>query len=210
MNDIDISNETLKEKFQLKRSKFERVIRRKKAVEAKAKKMRQNRREQCSEIFHISSLNSSVKNAHVKDSTNKKDSGSSQKLVKANITISGEESLETNNSNTLRIQKISSQLRRFGTDKVHTCFYAKKFCSLSIKSSAMSKSASIRLDRLLNANDNIFDKLKSMEFRKSPNISKKSIDSWRDNNQPIKRKRKNENETEFDLSNETKRVRLDI
>ena len=172
--------------------------------------MRQNRREQCSEIFHISSLNSSVKNAHVKDSTNKKDSGSSQKLVKANITISGEESLETNNSNTVKMQESSSQLKRFGTDKVHTCFYAKKFCSLSIKSSAMSKSASIRLDRLLSTNDNIFDKLKRMEFKKTPNMSKKSIDSWRDNNQPIKRKRKNENETEFDLSNETKRVRLDI
>ena len=186
--DIDISDETLKEKFQLKRSKFERIIRKKKAFEAKQKKMRQNRRRQCSEIFHTSSLKFADENAHVNDSVNQ-------------------------NSNTVKKQKGSLQQKRFGTNNAISCnnYYAKRFCSLSMRNSSMSKSASNRLDILMNTNDNIFDKLKKMNFEKSPNydVCKSHVFCGRDNIQPVKRKRKDGNDTELDSSNKTKRFRFD-
>ena len=57
-----------------------------------------------------------------------------------------------------------------------------------------------------------FKKWKNMSSKRTPNydVCKTSVVNRIDKNQPVKRKRMEENEIEFDSSNQKKRVRLDI
>ena len=212
--DIDISNETLRHKFQLRRSKFESTIRKKKVIEAKEKKMKQKRRKQCNEKLNTPSLKSVSSSPNINSSVHTNDSVTSHQVVKGSVRESGKEHPLPGSSNTVILRKGSLQNRKPISTNVASCknYYAKRFCSLSIKNSAMSKSASNRLVRLLNANDNIFDQLKNMSSKRTPNydVCKTSVVNRIDKNQPVKRKRMEENEIEFDSSNQKKRVRLDI
>ena len=212
--DIDISNEKLRRKFQLKRSKFESIIRKKNALEAREKKMKRKQAGQSNERLNNSSLTSADKNAYVHASIDKSESVSSQQLVKANSIMSGKEFSDQNNRSTSKSEQSILQQTSVNKNNLSSCnnYYAKRFCSLSIKSSAMSKSASIRLNRLLNTNDNIFDKLRKMDFKKTPanDVCKASILNRRDTNPPVKRKRQDGNEARFVSPRQIKRVRLDI
>ena len=212
--DIDISNETLRQKFQLKRSKFESIIRKKKAREAREKKMKRKQTGQSNERLNKSSLASADNNAHVNATIDKIESVSSQQLVKANSRMSEKDLSDPNKISTSKSEHSSLQQTSVIKNKITSCnnYYAKRFCSLSLKNSAMSKSASNRLDRLLNSKDNILDKLGRMNFKKSPNydVCKTSFTLKRDIEQPVKRKRQDENEAVLVSSRQIKRVRFGL
>ena len=207
-HDIDLSNETFRRKFQLGRSKFESIIRRKRVLAAKEKKMKRNHAEHCTERSSKSILIAADKNANDNASVDKCNSVSSYQLVKASSKTSGKEFSDQKSKSTFKTEQSSLQHMNSNVTSCNN-YYAKKFCSLSIRNSAMSKSASNRLGRMLNANSNIFDDLKSMNFKKTPNydVSKTSVVNKRDN---FKRKRQDRNEAEFDSLIETKRVRFDF
>ena len=212
--DIDISNETLRRKFQLKRTKFESIIRKKKAREAREKKMKRKQTGHCNERLNKSSLASADNNAYVNATIDKNESVSSQQLVKANSRMSEKDLSDPNKISTSKSEHSNLQQTSVIKNKISSCnnYYAKRFCSLSMKNSAMSKSASNRLDRLLNTNDNIFDKLRSMNFKKSPvfDACNGPVVSRRNNNQSVKRKRKGENVAELIAPRQTKRVRFGL
>ena len=212
--DIDISNEILRRKFQLKRSKFESIIRKKKAREDREKKMKRKQTGHCNERSNKSSLASADSNAHVNSSVDMNESVSSQQLVKANSRMSEKDLSDPNKRSTSKSEHSSLQQTSVIKNNLSSCsnYYAKRFCSLSLKNSAMSKSASKRLDRLLNSKDNIFDKLGRMNFKKSPNydVCKTSFNLRRDIEQPVKRKRQDGNEAELVSSRQIKRVRFGL
>ena len=213
--DIDISNETLRRKFQLKRSKFEGIIRKKKAREAREKKMKRKQTGHCNKTSNKSSLTSADNNdANVNASIDMNELVSSQQLVKANSRMSEKDLSDPNKISTSKSEHSNLQQTSVIKNKISSCnnYYAKRFCSLSMKNSAMSKSASNRLDRLLNTNDNIFDKLRSMNFKKSSDFDACNgpVVSRRNNNQSVKRKRKGENVAELIEPRQTKRVRFGL
>ena len=216
--DIDISNDTLRRKFQLKRSKFESIIRKKKAREAREKKMKRKQTGHCNERSNKSSLTSADNNdnnANVNASIDMNELVSSQQLVKANSRMSEKDLSDPNKRSASKSEHmISQQQTSVIKNKITSCnnYFAKRFCSLSMKNSAMSKSASNRLDRLLNSKDNIFDKLGRMNFKKSPNydVCKTSFNLRRDTDQTVKRKRQDGNEAELVSSRQIKRVRFGL
>ena len=124
--DIDICSKGLRQQFQLKKSKFESI-----------KDMKRKHIEHCNERFNTPSLKSASNSAYVYASVSKKNSVSSHQPVKAKSRKSGKELSAQNNNSIMKLVHSTKQQTSNITNNASSCnyYYAKKFCSLSLKNS---------------------------------------------------------------------------